>query len=215
MYVFTPQEIIKSAEINQNFIDVAGITGEIRGYGGTSAPTGWLLCQGQEISRTAYSALYQVIGTLYGVGDGSNTFNLPNAMGNQLAGFNPSDSDFAFGSIAGNKTINVYHKHDTDAHSHTVNNHAHGGVDHTHYTAGTTSQDGSFTYSPNSGTLPNASRQYHTHTFGAWSGGSDRDLTTGGSAPGTDWRQPYIYPALSTAQSVMASRLSINWIIKY
>jgi hypothetical protein len=47
-------------------------------YSGTSIPANWLLCDGREISRTDYAQLYNVIGTRYGVGDGSTTFNLPN-----------------------------------------------------------------------------------------------------------------------------------------
>jgi microcystin-dependent protein len=43
-----------------------------------TAPTGWLLCAGAAVSRSTYSALFAVIGTTFGVGDGSTTFNLPN-----------------------------------------------------------------------------------------------------------------------------------------
>jgi microcystin-dependent protein len=47
-------------------------------YAGSTAPAGWDLCQGQLVSRTGtYAALFAVIGTTYGVGDGSTTFNLP------------------------------------------------------------------------------------------------------------------------------------------
>lgn len=46
-----------------------------------TAPAGWLLCYGQAISRTIYSALFAVIGTTFGVGDGSTTFNLPDLRG--------------------------------------------------------------------------------------------------------------------------------------
>lgn len=51
--------------------------GAIQAFGGTSAPAGWLLCQGQAISRTTYAALFAVIGTAFGAGDGSTTFNVP------------------------------------------------------------------------------------------------------------------------------------------
>lgn len=51
--------------------------GSIVSYGGATAPSGWLLCQGQAISRTIYAELFAVIGTAYGSGDGSTTFNLP------------------------------------------------------------------------------------------------------------------------------------------
>ena len=53
-------------------------TGSILLYGGSTAPTGWLLCSGGAISRTTYADLFAVIGTNYGAGDGSTTYNLPN-----------------------------------------------------------------------------------------------------------------------------------------
>jgi len=52
-------------------------TGVVTMYGGATAPTGWLLCQGQAVSRTTYAALFAAIGTNFGTGDGSTTFNLP------------------------------------------------------------------------------------------------------------------------------------------
>ena len=47
-------------------------------YGGITPPSGWLICDGSAISRTTYADLFAVIGTSYGAGDGSTTFNLPN-----------------------------------------------------------------------------------------------------------------------------------------
>lgn len=47
-------------------------------YGGTAAPTGWLVCDGAAVSRTTYSALFSAVGTIWGAGDGSTTFNVPN-----------------------------------------------------------------------------------------------------------------------------------------
>lgn len=46
-------------------------------YGGGSAPSGTLPCDGSAVSRTTYSALFSVVGTTFGVGDGSTTFNVP------------------------------------------------------------------------------------------------------------------------------------------
>lgn len=46
-------------------------------YAGASAPSGWLLCDGQAISRATYADLFTAIGTTYGVGNGSTTFNVP------------------------------------------------------------------------------------------------------------------------------------------
>lgn len=51
--------------------------GTINAYGGATAPDGWMLCQGQAISRTDYADLFAVIGTAFGSGDGSTTFNVP------------------------------------------------------------------------------------------------------------------------------------------
>ena len=51
--------------------------GFIQMFAGATAPTGWLLCNGAAISRTTYARLFAVIGTTYGAGDGSTTFNLP------------------------------------------------------------------------------------------------------------------------------------------
>ena len=88
---------------------VAGIllpTGLILPYGGSTAPTGWLLCQGQAISRTTYAALFAIIGTAYGVGDGSTTFNVPDMQGRIPVGLNTSGSDFnTLGKSGGSKYI--------------------------------------------------------------------------------------------------------------
>lgn len=55
--------------------------GTIVMFGGAAAPTGWLLCDNSAISRTTYSALFAVISTTYGTGDGSTTFNVPDMRG--------------------------------------------------------------------------------------------------------------------------------------
>ena len=52
-------------------------SGTIVGYGAASAPTGWLLCNDAAVSRSTYARLFAVIGTGYGAGDGSSTFNVP------------------------------------------------------------------------------------------------------------------------------------------
>ena len=56
-------------------------TGTVKAWGGSTAPSGWLFCDGSQISRTTYAALFAVIGTTYGSGDGTTTFNLPNFGG--------------------------------------------------------------------------------------------------------------------------------------
>ena len=68
------------------FVAFASPIGMIADFGGPNAPPGWLICDGRLISRTTYSALFAVIGTYWGVGDGSTTFGLPNPNGRSLVG---------------------------------------------------------------------------------------------------------------------------------
>jgi len=60
--------------------------GTVLDYAGTTAPTNYLLCYGQAISRTTYAALFALLGTTYGAGDGSTTFNIPDLRGRVVAG---------------------------------------------------------------------------------------------------------------------------------
>lgn len=60
--------------------------GTMADFAGSTAPSQWYLCYGQAISRTTYSALFAIIGTTYGAGDGSTTFNLPDCRGIVIAG---------------------------------------------------------------------------------------------------------------------------------
>jgi microcystin-dependent protein len=61
--------------------------GSLMHFAGGLAPAGWLICGGQAVSRTTYAKLFAIIGTSYGIGDGSTTFNLPDLRGRVMAGF--------------------------------------------------------------------------------------------------------------------------------
>jgi microcystin-dependent protein len=74
-------------------------SGALMPYAGSSAPSGWLLCDGQAVSRTSYAALFAVIGAGFGGGDGSTTFNLPDLRGRAVFGL-----DNMGGSAAGRIT---------------------------------------------------------------------------------------------------------------
>ena len=65
-------------------------TGTVSPFVGTTAPTGHLSCDGSVVSRTTYSALFAVIGTSHGEGDGSTTFHLPDYRGRFLRGTDES-----------------------------------------------------------------------------------------------------------------------------
>lgn len=71
-------------------------------YGGTSAPSGYLLCDGSPVSRTTYSALFAVVGTTYGAGDGSTTFNLPDLRQRFPLGKGSSGTGQTLGETGGN-----------------------------------------------------------------------------------------------------------------
>jgi microcystin-dependent protein len=60
--------------------------GSVTAFAGSAAPSGWLLCGGQTVSRTQFSGLFLTIGTTYGSGDGSTTFALPDLRGRTIAG---------------------------------------------------------------------------------------------------------------------------------
>ena len=78
---------------NETLEPIAGATfyadnpiGTILAFGGSDIPVGWHLCDGTAVSRTAYAELFAIIGTTFGVGDGSTTFNLPDLQGEFLRG---------------------------------------------------------------------------------------------------------------------------------
>jgi len=71
-----------------------GIIGEIKLWTSDTLPSAkWLICNGAAISRTTYSALFTLIGTTYGAGDGSTTFNIPDLRGNVPVG-KSTDTEF-------------------------------------------------------------------------------------------------------------------------
>ena len=171
-------------------------TGSILQYAGGAAPTGWLLCRGQEVSRTGtYAALFGVVGTAYGVGDGSTTFNLPDLQGRIPVGLGTHASVDALGDNDGTSTV----ANRRPAHSHTVS------TDGAHTHTGTTDSAGSHTHTVSYGlsggfstsqrsatgtdgndnqSTTTSSNGAHTHTFTTASGGSHTH--TVGSTGGTN-----------------------------
>ena len=68
------------------------MTGTIVAFGGSVAPSGWLLCDGSAVSRTTFADLFTTIGTRWGIGDGTTTFNLPDLRGRFLHGGSGPDA---------------------------------------------------------------------------------------------------------------------------
>ena len=77
----TTQAGVMSASDKAKLAGLAGVpTGTVHAFAGSSAPSGYLICDGSAVSRTTYANLFAVIGTTYGAGNGTSTFNLPNLI---------------------------------------------------------------------------------------------------------------------------------------
>lgn len=101
---------------------VSGVpSGAIMPYGGSAAPTDWLLCDGGAVSRTTYAALFTAIGTAYGAGDGSTTFNLPDLRGRIPVGKGSNVSVDTLGENEGVAEANRRPQHRHTPHSHVIN----------------------------------------------------------------------------------------------
>ena len=102
---------------NLSFQIVAGVpTGAVFCVAVATIPTGYLECNGAAVSRTTYAALFSFIGTQYGAGNGSSTFNLPDLRGEFVRGFDNGrgvDSGRGIGSSQSGQ--NLSHDHDADA----------------------------------------------------------------------------------------------------
>lgn len=98
----TTAKIVDGAVTTPKLADgVATPSGQVALYARSTAPTGWLKANGAAISRTTYAALFTAIGTTFGAGDGSTTFQLPDLRGEFIRGWDDSrgvDAGRALGS---------------------------------------------------------------------------------------------------------------------
>lgn len=83
-----------------------------------TAPTGWRLCDGAERSRTGFASLFAAIGTTYGVGDGSTTFNVPNLKGRVVVGIDASQTEFDTLAETGGAKTHTLTEAQIPAHTH-------------------------------------------------------------------------------------------------
>lgn len=112
-------------------------TGMLMAFAAATLPTGWLVCNGAAVDRTIYAALFTVIGTTWGAGDGSSTFNLPDLRNRFLVGA----GNFAFSTLGGatNFSLSVSQ---LPSHTHTITDPGH---NHTDFAASSTNTTGSAT----------------------------------------------------------------------
>lgn len=98
----------------KQYVDAAGPAGAIMAFAGSTAPSGWLKCEGQAISRTTYATLFAAISTTWGSGDGSTTFNVPDLRGMFVRGTGTNatgSSSGAAGPSVGSYAADTYLNH--------------------------------------------------------------------------------------------------------
>lgn len=169
--------------------------GSLTAYAGSSAPTGWLLCDGAAVSRTTYADLFAAIGTTFGTGDGSTTFNLPDLRGRAPIGAGTGDASDAtahtLGSKSGTETVTL-NTTQIPAHAHSITDPGH---KHTDDAGGT----GFVVQKTGLGTLAiGAGSDYVVETR---TGSATTGVTTGNLGG-------------SGAHSNMPPTLAVNWIVK-
>ena len=125
---YNPSTKVLNVRVSSDVSEV----GKISMFARSTAPSGYLKCNGAEISRTTYAALFSAIGTTFGVGNGSTTFNVPDLRGEFVRGWDDArgiDSGRTFGSWQDGQNVSHTHTGTTSSDS------------HTHTWSGTTSSD--------------------------------------------------------------------------
>ena len=147
--------------------------GIVSAFAGASAPAGWLICDGSTVSRTTYSALFAAIGTVYGAGDGSSTFKIPDLRGEFVRGLDAGrgvDASRALGSSQ--SSANLSHSHGGSV---SGGSHGHDGTISNSTGGGTTNAQPLLVpnpTNPSSGTM--TATGTHSHTVSADGGTESR-----------------------------------------
>lgn len=152
--------------------------GVIMVWGASSAPTNWLICDGSAVSRSTYASLFNAIGTTYGSGNGSTTFNLPDLRGRVAVGKDIEGSLSTLGATGGTQTVTLdinqipSHNHGgststTGAHTHSLSG-SNGGSTNLGPSV-TSNSNGDFGYLLNGGRANSAGD--HSHTISSQGGG--------------------------------------------
>lgn len=168
-------------------------------WAGDAAPSGWLLCAGQAISRTGTnSALFALLGTTYGSGDGSTTFNLPDCRGRVVIG--PDNmggaaagriSDALIGSTGG---VSGHTLTDSEMPSH-----SHGGVTNTMNAAGAHSHAGQVVYKSNNASYSVAAMATYNPAYSVFPvADTDTNHEHGVTVEGSATEHTNVQPSLAT-----------------
>lgn len=171
-------------------------------FAGAAAPTGWILCDGSAVSRTTYATLYSQIGVVYGAGDGSTTFNLPDLRQRFPLGKAASGTGVDLGSTGGT----IDHTHSAGTYRAAI------GGNLSHQDKGLWLQlDGSYTWTPNGhyafGDSNNPTSGVGSNPWGFGASGAANTIAGMPAALGT-----VVYGSSGSSNPPF---LSINFIIKY
>ena len=163
--------------------------GVINSYVSSSIPSGWLLCDGSAVDRTTYAALFAVISTTYGVGDGSTTFNVPNLKGKVPVGRDASQTEFDTLAETGGAKTHTLTSSEMPAHTHSFSATTSSNGSHTHTLSNSVFKSSGETSGLEVGAVDDAtwgtrttsSNGSHTHTVSgttgsAGSGGAHNNL---------------------------------------
>jgi len=193
--------------------------GVVNMWVGAAAPTGWLLCDGSAVSRTTYSALFAVISTTYGVGNGSTTFNLPDLLGRvpMGAGAGTGLTSRTLGAEVGGESTTLTSAHIPE-HAHTIN--------HGHTASGSTSIDtqGNHTHASNieiAGSLANGGIYLlETNTtprnpYLQYAGDHSHNASTSVTVDSITGNSGNYGTASPTAVTAVQPSTVVNFIIKY
>lgn len=161
--------------LNTGWVGFAGAvvttpTGAISAFGGTAAPTGWLLCDGSAVSRTTYSDLFAALGSgiYFGAGDGSTTFNVPDLRGRLPAGYAASGGHSDVSALGNNDGVAAANRR--PKHRHTAHNH--GGVTGGPSASGLNGTVNTGSSNPVLSAVAGNAPLDHTHTISSQDGGS-------------------------------------------
>lgn len=168
--------------------------GSIIAWGNATPPVNWLICDGSAISRSTYASLFSAIGTTYGVGDGSTTFNVPDLRGRVPVGKN-SATFATLGATGGAETVTL----DITQ----IPSHTHAQDSHTHTFSGTTSTTGSHNHINGWASITGynyvGSGGNSTWPFGGGSNAAQRDLQAAGD-------HAHTYSGTTSTQSVATNQ---------
>ena len=178
----SPQALISDVVGNLSFAPVV-YTGCVMTYISSTPPTGWLNCDGSAVSRSMYSALFALVSTTFGTGDGSSTFNLPDLRGRVPIGAGQGSSLTARAlATLGGEEVHTLSSNELPSHSHTVS-------DPGHYHGATGYVTQSTLAGPTFCSAPGNAPTYNLYTNASTTGISVQN--TGGGA-GHNVMQPYL-----------------------